>query len=259
MQHLPFSSTAATLSDRISAAVPDRKRAAEIQLSLRSYRPVWDLAHQPAVLGALLEAANQNEPLWWRPARVALSAIGVWQGLDDHAAAEAWLLNAVLVHTLVRDTCCALYHLHGLVVEADDQPGEASGSASAQSIAPALAGPEGVLVCLYDLASCTSAQPTDTKWMVAVGRDRPMTAARVLLLNHTGDDAAQVISAARPIMDGLGMAQALAFIQALGDAGATVCAAELSLQLFHALPEPSDSQIHFCASPSTRPDSQCTA
>jgi len=69
-----------------------------------------------------------------------------------------------------------------------------------------------------------------------------MTAARVLLLNHTGDDAAQVISAARPIMDGLGMAQALAFIQALGDAGATVCAAELSLQLFHALPEPSDSQ-----------------
>jgi len=46
MQHLPFSSTAATLSDRISAAVPDRKRAAEIQLSLRSYRPVWDLAHQ---------------------------------------------------------------------------------------------------------------------------------------------------------------------------------------------------------------------
>ncbi len=265
MQHLPFSSTAATLSDRISAAVPDRKRAAEIQLSLRSYRPVWDLAHQPAVLGVLLEAANQNEPLWWRPARVALSAIGVWQGLDDHAAAEAWLLNAgrplllraagkdssislgegmdtVLVHTLVRDTCCALYHLHGLVVEADGQPGEASGSASARFSAPALAGPEGVLVCLYDLASCTSAQPTDTKWMVAVGRDRPMTAARVLLLNHTGDDAAQVISAARPIMDGLGMAQALAFIQALGDAGATVCAAELSLQLFHALPEPSDSQ-----------------
>jgi len=77
-------------------------------------------------------------------------------------------MDTVLVHTLVRDTCCALYHLHGLVVEADDQPGEASGSASAQSIAPALAGPEGVLVCLYDLASCTSAQPTDTKWMVAV-------------------------------------------------------------------------------------------
>ncbi len=260
MQHPPFSSTAVALSDRIAEAVQDRKRAAEIQLSLRGYRPVWDLAHQPAVLGVLLEAANQNEPLWWRPARVALSAIGVWQGLDDHAAAEAWLLNAgrplllraagedssislgegtdtMLVHTLVRDTCCALYHLHGLAEE-----GESADPASAQSLAPALDGPEGVLVCLYDLASCTSSQPTDTQWMVDVGRDRPMTAARVLLLNHTRADAAQVISAAQPIVDGLSTAQALAFIQALGDTGATVCAADLSLQLFHALPEPSDSQ-----------------
>lgn len=244
MQQLSFSSKAADLSDRISAAIADQPGAAAVQRLLRAYPPVWELAQQPAVLEALLEAADHDPLTWWRPARVALQAVAVWRKLPSDQAAQAWLLDQgrplllwaaaeaaladldselaqmaqeFLAPVLVRDTCLALYH------HAQGKPQDW----------PQLN--EGVLISLYDFVSRTG----ELAWMNAVVRERPETAVRILLLNHSPEQLSQALY---PIIANLPGSQLLPFLRALDAAGAPEAAASLSQRLFQALPAPTGGE-----------------
>ncbi len=233
---------AAGPTERIEATVADRLRAAEVQRRLCASRPVWELVHQPAVLDALLVSAARDEAHWWRPARVALQAIATWRDLPAWEAAEEWLLSdgrpvlelaggkasagdlseeplsnaqAYLIHTLVRDACMALY------IHAAGDPLDRIGLA------------EGVLVCLYDF--CQRAGQDGVPWLTALAAERPDTAARVLLLNHMPAGAQ---AAAGKLASNLAPIQALAFVRAVNDAGATEMAATIARDLLKSLPQP---------------------
>jgi tetratricopeptide (TPR) repeat protein len=229
----PLSSKAAELSQRVSAAIPDRKGAAGFQRHLRAYRPAWELAQQPEVLEALL-VARGKDPLWWRPARMGLIAIGVWRGLEEVGAVEAWLdseggpllglaageipaegmapeLVELLRSALVRDVCLGVRH---------HREGESSAWGELD---------EGVLVCLYDMAS---RQTKELPWLVSLARHRPETAARMLVLNH---GPGQQFAACRPIAVVLPAPEALAFVRALEGAGVPEVAAALAQELLRRL------------------------
>jgi len=238
------SSKAAAVTGRIAASIPDRTRALEVQRRLRAWAPVWELAHRPEFLDALLAAAERDEPFWWRPARVALRAVAVWQELDAGPsavdAAEAWLFGAgrPFLDLLTGRTTA-------VQDDGDSEPDpewEATANFSLlrdtgraliayRENAPAdwIELDEGVLTCLYDLAS---REPAELPWLVGIARRRPATAARVLLLNNDADTR---FSVARPLAVVLPAAEALAFLRALDQAGAVGVAAGLSQELYRRL------------------------
>ena len=241
MRNAFISSKAAEVSDRISAGTQDRALALTIQRRLRAYRPVWELAHRADVLQALLKAAQGDDALWWRPARVALRALATWRGLEDPEAAGAWLWGEgqvllrvaageapdseldreqreMMAIPLVQDACLALYR---------------SRESDASSW---MALPERALICLYGLVSH---EPAELTWMVGVARARPATAAKVLVHNN---DAKELFAAARPVAVVLPTAEALAFLHALGEAGARDVAADLSQELYQNLAKPAEKE-----------------
>ncbi len=240
-------SSAAALVERVASAIPDRSQAAQVHHRLRSYVPAWQLAQQPEVLEALLAEVSSGDPLWWRPARVALLAIAARRGLAGSQEAETWLLDggkpflfaaagesphsdspadqlqdaeALSERTLVRDACRALYH-HS-----------SSGSADCAGLS------DGELVCLYDFATRVPSPASDAAWLADVAQERPATAAKTLLLNN---DPADCHLACQEIAKALSSPQTLAFAAALADAGAPDLAANLSQQLLEALPEPEEA------------------
>ncbi len=235
-----LSSKAAELTQRVSAAIPDRKQAAGFQRHLRAYRPAWELAQQSEVLEALLRA-REKDPMWWRPARVGLTAIGVWRGLEEVEAVEGWLdregrpllglaageigaegmapeLVDLLRSALVRDVCLAVKHYRA---------GDPAGWSELD---------EGVLLCLYDMAS---RQTKELPWLVSLARRRPETTAKMLALNH---GPGQQFAAARPIAVVLPAPEALGFVLALEKVGVREVAAALAQELLRRLGEPSQEE-----------------
>ncbi|MBN1314064.1 MAG: tetratricopeptide repeat protein [Anaerolineales bacterium] len=230
--------TAAGITLKISEVIQDRLQAAVIQSHLRAYQPVWEMAHHPVVLSALLDKAESSGDSWWRPARVALAAIVAVHGLDGTDQAEDWLSGfelddvaryveisvpepnietetvELLVYPLIQDAwqALALYH--------ESKPAEWL------NLSP------GVLTVLYDFLSRTSSDSSNTAWLAGIARVRPDVAARVLIANLAGDGA----GAARRIAMTLLPSQALAFSRALEDLNAMECVRQVSAGLVEKLP-----------------------
>jgi tetratricopeptide (TPR) repeat protein len=236
MQKWHFSAAAARVSARIAAAVPDRGRAAEIERLLRAYPPVWELTFDQDTLSALLAAAHDEEPFWWRPARVALRAVSARCRLTGLDAAEAWLLEDAL-HP-VQDGAGELDRgvvellTKGLVIDTRQALASLHDSETATAVSNAAGEPEGVLVCLYDLNLRVATRRAVLSWLSDVARQRPLTAARIVLRNEPADDS---LSVTRQILDRLTKPQALAFVHALAQAGGAEQAAQLSARLTEGL------------------------
>ncbi len=236
-----ISSKAAEVSDRIVAGTQDRALALTVQRRLRAYRPVWDVAHRPEVLQVVLAAAQSEDDCWWRPARVALWAVAALQELEDAEAAGVWLWSEgkdllrvaagelsvselaepmrVLVQVpLLRDLFKALHH---------SQDGDETARTDL---------PEGVLICLYGLLA---RDPSELSWLLALARERPVAAARILAHNN---EARELFAAARPIAVVLPTAEALDFLQALRETGAHDVAADLSQELGQNLARPAKGE-----------------
>lgn len=225
------------LTALIADGVPDRRQAAVIQSCLRSYRPVWELAHQQVVLDALLAKSGSGDSLWWRPARVALTAVAAVLGLEGTDKAEEWLftegeaeltgsgknsapdanrVGGLLAYPLVYDSCVAFFRY------------KQARPADWNSL------PEGVLVALYDFTCRTSSESSNTAWLAGIARERPGVAAQVLVANYPDDESAGI---ARHIALTLLPAQALAFSAALQDLDAGICVEKVSAGLVEKLPE----------------------
>jgi tetratricopeptide (TPR) repeat protein len=236
MRNWLFSEAAARVSARIAAAVPDPYHAAEIERQLRAYPPVWALALEPDLLSALLAAARDEEPYWWRPARVALRAISTRCRLSGLDAAEAWLQGdtlrpgaeatddvgsataELLTKDLVVDTRRALASL------------ELSGASSGMlDIAHE---PDGVVICLYDLHLRVGSRRAVLSWLSEVARERPLSAAKVVLLN---EPAADLLGVLEEMVDQLDRRHAVAFIRAVSKVGGTEVSAKVSSALSQSL------------------------
>ena len=189
---------AAELTQRITSTFDNPEAAALVQAQLRAYPPVWDLALDPAVSAALLDAVSAETPAWWQPARLALLALAAWTGLEGEAAVKEWLLGngatllsaaggesepdeldaalrPFLEHALVRDVCAALYW------QTSEAEIEWAGL------------PAGVLVCLYGLALDDALSIAPAELLVEVAQQRPDVAARMVWANETQERSSELL------------------------------------------------------------------
>jgi tetratricopeptide (TPR) repeat protein len=243
MQNWLFSEAAAQASAQIAAAVPDRRRAAEIERLLRTYPPVWALALDQDILSALLTAAQDEEPFWWRPARVALRAVSVRRRLAGLDAAEAWLLEDGLhpVRDVTDELDRAIAELlaKDLVIHTRQALAFLNASEEAVPFSSIASEPDGVLICLYDVNLRVAARRAVLSWLSEVARQRPSTAARVVLFNELAGDS---LAVTQQILDRLNRPQAVAFIHAIAKAGGADTAAQLSNKLTEGL-QRKDSRV----------------